>query len=127
MKSYYQLKGGKKGAFTLRENTYRRMWYLIADYPYFKAVQSGQVKLERFKEERYSEPEAIAVSKNNFNEYIEAIEEATKGIPDIYVENVLEHIINKREYLDMDYVHENTMKKWVQRFIWLVAKNLGEI
>lgn len=127
MKSYYQLKGGKKGAFTLRENTYRRMWYLIADYPYFKAVQSGKVKLERFKEEHYSEPEYIAVSKNNFNEYIDAIEEATKAIPDIYVENVLAHIINKREYLDMDYVHENTMKKWVQRFIWLVAKNLGEI
>lgn len=127
MKSYYQLHGGKKGAFTLRENTYRRMWYVIADYPYFKAVQSGETKLERFRDERHSEPEDIAVSKNNFNEYIQAIEEAAKEIPDIYVEDVMEHIIHKREYVDMNYVHENTMKKWVQRFIWLVAKNLGEI
>ena len=39
MKEYYQPKGGKKGKFALRENTYRRTWYLIADYPYFKKLQ----------------------------------------------------------------------------------------
>lgn len=127
MKSYYQPHGWKKGPFTLRDNTYRRMVYLIADYPYFLSVQSGEVTLEKFTDERHSRTEDEVVSIHTFDHYIKAIEDAKKGIPDIYVEDVLDHIINKKTYSHIDYVHENTMKKWVQRFIWLVAKNLGEI
>ena len=49
MKSFYQLKSGKMGEYTLRDNTYRRMWYLIADYPFFKAVQNGEIELKELK------------------------------------------------------------------------------
>lgn len=127
MKSYYQLKRGKMGAYTLRDNTYRRMWYLIADYPYFKAVQSGEIELKNLKWEQQSETEEKAISVCNFDNYINAIEEAKKAIPEIYVKDVLSHIIDNEKYRNLDYVCEQTLKKWVQRFIWRVAKELGEI
>lgn len=127
MKSYYQPHGGKKGPFTLRDNTYRRMVYLIADYDYFVAVSTGLIDMEKFKDERHSEPEDNAISRSNFDQYIKAINDAKKAVPDIYVDDVMDHIINKTKYSNIPAVHENTLKKWVQRFIWQVAKNLGEI
>lgn len=127
MKSYYQLKSGKMGAYTLRDNTYRRMWYLIADYPYFKAVQNGEIELRNLKWEQHSITEEKAISICNFDNYIQAIETAKKAIPEVYVNDVLAHIINNGRYRDFDYVCEQTLKKWVQRFIWRVAKELGEI
>ena len=97
MKNYYQ----KKGPYTLRENTYRRMRYLIADYDFFKAV--------------------------NFDLYVQAIENAMQAIPSEYVRPVQEHLIYRKPYAYFDYVSESTLKKWVQRYIWHVAKELGEI
>lgn len=126
MKAYYQPRGGKKGAYTLRDNTYRRMWYLIADYPYFKALEAGQLTLEEFQDERNSSTETEATSRCNFEPYIKAIEAAQKAIPAEYVEDVMAHIIYHVRYADFDYVCEQTLKKWVQRFIWHVAKQLGE-
>ena len=73
MKSFYQLKSGKMGEYTLRDNTYRRMWYLIADYPFFKAVQSGEIQLKDLKWEKQSTTEQKAVSLCNFDNYINAI------------------------------------------------------
>ena len=46
MKNYYQ----KKGPYTLRENTYRRMRYLIADYDFFKAAQRGEIEFYQSKD-----------------------------------------------------------------------------
>ena len=70
MKSFYQLKSGKMGEYTLRDNTYRRMWYLIADYPFFKAVQNGEIELKELKWEKQSVTEEKAVSLCNFDNYI---------------------------------------------------------
>ena len=127
MKSFYQLKSGKMGEYTLRDNTYRRMWYLIADYPFFKAVQNGEIELKELKWVKQSVTEEKAVSLCNFDNYINAIEHAEKAIPEIYVKDVMAHIISNGKYRDFDCVCEQTMKKWVQRFIWRVAKELGEI
>jgi len=127
MRSFYQLKSGKKGAFTLRENTYRRMWYLIADYPYFKAVQNGEIEIKELSWERQSETEEKAVSVCAFDNYIEAIENALREIPEVYVNDVLDHIINNVMYRELSSGCELTLKKWVQRFIWHVAKEMGEI
>lgn len=127
MKNYYQPHGGKKGEFTLRDNTYRRMLYLIADYEYFKAVQRGEVELEQLKDERNSTTETAAIKRVNFDTYIQAIEKAAEAIPSEYVEAVQMHIMHRKRYADFDHVSENTLKKWVQRFIWHVAKELGEI
>lgn len=127
MKNYYQPRGGKKSQYALRDNTYRRMWYLIADYYYFKAVQTGQIPLERFKDERNSITETPAIESANFRIYTQAIERAMAAIPSEYKEAVLSHITYHTRYADFDYVCEGTLKKWVHRFIWHVAKELGEI
>lgn len=151
MKRYYQPRGGKKGKFALRENTYRRTWYLIADYPYFKAIQRGQADALEFSrgndreetEEQNEECLAIVdVIAEKFNvaeqlfeydleveqceRYITAIENALEKMPDQYAENIMRHIIQGKKYKDMERVSERTMKLWVQRFIWNVAHNLGD-
>lgn len=96
MKNYYQPHGGKKGEFTLRDNTYRRMLYLIADYEYFKAVQRGEVELEQLKDERNSTTEIAAIKRVNFDTYIQAIEKAAEAIPSEYVEAVEMHIMHRK-------------------------------
>lgn len=155
MKMYYHSKGGKKGKFALRENTYRRMWYLIADYRYFKCIQAGMIQAENW---RYQCGPAVATEASGINpepgrvamdmaaetsaaykseggrsdmeqisRYIKAIEDALEKIPPAYADYIMEHIINRMRYKDMEGVSERTMKLWVQRFIWLVAQNLGEV
>ncbi len=151
MKRYYQPRGGKKGKFALRENTYRRTWYLIADYPYFKAIQRGRSDAVEFSRENDLEEtdeqseECLAIvdviaEKFNVAEqlfeydleveqcerYITAIENALEKMPDKYAENIMRHIIQGKKYKDMERVSERTMKLWVQRFIWNVAHNLGD-
>lgn len=128
MKNYYQPRGGKKGAYTLRDNTYRRMWYLISDYEYFKAVQAGELSdIECLSDERNSTTEMAAITRINYDQYIKAIDQAKRAIPAEYVESVMRHIHDHTKYADLDYVCETTLKKWVQRFIWHVAKELGEV
>lgn len=123
MKNYYQ----KKGPYTLRENTYRRMRYLIADYDFFKAAQRGEIEFYQSKDERNSATETSAIKRVNFDLYVQAIENAIQAIPSEYVRPVQEHLIYRKPYAYFDYVSESTLKKWVQRYIWHVAKELGEI
>jgi DNA-directed RNA polymerase specialized sigma24 family protein len=143
MKEYYQPKGGKKGRHALRENTYRRVWYLIADYRYFKCIQAGLAEARCLsggavqQEESGSgmvaeEPAEYLQGVERFDlvqlgRYIKAIEDAQEMVPPAYRDYVMRHIIEKMKYKDMRGVSERTMKSWVQRFIWNVAHNLGEV
>lgn len=154
MKEYYQPKGGKKGKFTLRENTYRRTRYLIADYPYFKW-------LEAYRENAETNPDQVAESIAEYHKdvkgiqrtgafaggcsydpakgtagtepdpdqlyrYIAAIEQAQEYMPDEYMDHIMSHIVYKVKYKDMKGVDEKRLKIWVQRFIWYVAHYLGD-
>ena len=137
MKGYYQPKGGKKGRFALRENTYRRTWYLIADYLYFKAIERGKSDAEEFSKinlqgEKVAEGNLLYDSRNaspdreNCEKYIAAIEEAQQHIPEAYRAFVMSHITERKPYKEIEGISEKTMKIWVQRFIWYVAHNLGD-
>ena len=161
MRDFYDPRGGKKGKFALRENTYRRTWYLIADYRYFKCIQAGiegaeflqrdsaaagayAIAVPQITEKPVAHrpgggscataetPAAYRIESGRFDmgqidKYIKAIEDALEKVPAAYAEYVMEHIINRMRYKDMEGVSERTMKLWVQRFIWLVAQNLGEV
>jgi len=134
MKAYYQPRGGKKGQYALRNNTYRRIWYLIADYKYFKQLEVLQRARVAEAEIQYSEEKSKPTEvmqehrqQPEYMRYICAIEKAQKEIPEEYVEDVMSHIADRRKYRDMEGVSEKTIKIWVQRFIWYVAKNLGDI
>ena len=59
--------------------------------------------------------------------YIEAIEAAKKEIPEQYIDDIMSHIMEKKRYKDIEGVSEKTLKKWVQKFIWHVAHNLGDV
>ena len=133
MKEYYQPKGGKKGKFALRENTYRRTWYLIADYKYFKYIQAGLTQAEHWSRTegaagRVADPgNGYAAEKDQISRYIKAIETAQRQVPEAYVDSIMSHIIERKKYKDIEGVSERTLKIWVQRFIWHVAHNLGEV
>ena len=143
MKRYYQLKGGKKGKFALRENTYRRIWYMIADYPYFKSLESGLQFANSVAENKMQFANSVDVDSaglanstaetaavydtGQIGRYIKAIEDALTMVPDDYTEQVLSHIVERKRYKDMGPVSERTIKMWVQRFIWQVAHNMGEV
>ncbi len=131
MKKYYQPRGGKKGRFTLRENTYRRIWYLIADYPYFKAMQRGHEDARVFSQAnsfRMTEPMfEYDIGREQCERYIAAIEAAMERVPSEYIDHIMSHIVDRTKYKDMNLaVSERTIKLWVQRFIWQVAHNLGD-
>ena len=125
MKRYYQLKEGKKGAYTLRENTYRRIRYLIADYPYFKKMLAEGAGKAELRETAFGY--TLQGPSLQFVKYVEAIEKARQEIPEIYADDVMSHIIEGKRYKDMDGVSEKTIKRWVQRFVWQVARNLGDV
>ena len=153
---YYNPKGGKKGKYALRENTYRRMWYLIADYRYFKCIQAGFEEAEYWGHQLFPDsppgtctfplggpgevkagaaaetpavyvPEGMQFDIEQIGSYIKAIEDALEKVPAVYAGYIMDHIIERRRYKDMEGVSDKTIKMWVQRFIWLVARNLGEV
>ena len=86
MKRYYQLKEGKKGAYTLRENTYRRIRYLIADYPYFKKMLAEGAGKAELRETAFGY--TLQGPSLQFVKYVEAIEKARQEIPEIYADDV---------------------------------------
>lgn len=128
MKEFYQPKGGKKGKYALRKNTYKRIWYLIADYPYFKYIENMSVE-NCVAEDSFTYMADMTDGdgcKEEYTRYISAIEDAQEKIPPPYVDYIMSHIIERKQYKDMDGVSEKTLKIWLQRFIWHVAHNLGE-
>lgn len=148
MKEYYQQKGGKKGKFALRENTYRRTWYLIADYPYFKAIERGMTDAGAFSGENREEKNENRINlfdvddesgrvaesaagyeaaQMQYLKYIRAIEAAMEQIPEPYTDHIMKHIIERKKYKDIEGVSERTLKLWTQRFIWNVANNMGDV
>ena len=119
MKEYYQPRGGKKGKFALRENTYRRTWYLIADYPYFKAVERGMTDAGDFTGENREEKnengfnvitaenkssrvaETVAgyeTARDQYRKYIKAIEDVMEQIPERYADHIMRHITERKKY-----------------------------
>ncbi len=126
MKKFYQPKGGTKGNYTLRKNTYKRTWYLIADYPYYKYLESKST-VKGIAEDTFSYEAGRERSKEEYIRYIAAIEDAKEQIPPAYADHIMSHIIERKRYKDMDDVSEKTLKIWTQRFLWHVAHNLGEV
>ena len=69
--------------------------------------------------------EKKAIRLVDLEEKIKNIENAINLMPEEYQKGVLNNVINKELYDNS--AHENTWKKWKQRFIYNVAKNLGLI
>lgn len=129
-KAYYQLRVYNKypDYYKLDSNLYRRTLYTIKDYYKFIEEKEGNLKNEKDKTDTYSNPvEDEVINKINNNYRIEAVEKAIVNIPSEYRQMVLDHVIHDVTYINMSYVHENTLKKYTQIFIYFTAKELGEI
>lgn len=66
--------------------------------------------------------------KENLEKNIHIIETALEAIPKEYREPILTHTLREATYLHpaFDAAHENTWKKWQQRFIFFVATLRGD-
>lgn len=66
--------------------------------------------------------------KEKLEKSIRIIETALEAIPEEYREPILAHTLREATYLQpaFDSAHENTWKKWQQRFIFIVATLRGD-
>lgn len=128
-KSYYQSKvyNNATNAYKLPENLYRQMIYTIKDYPRYMNEKNGISEIPLNPGDTKSFVENMAVLRTNNNYRIVAIDKALENIPEDLREEVFAHIVYNKKYIDINYTCENTMKKYVQIFIYFVAKNLGEV
>ena len=112
MKSYYQQ---RKGGFKLHQRVYEKT---IKDIQLYYLCQSKINLLEEKSDlkisAKYKNAVDVALEKYVIKEYRDA---------------VFEHIVNRTEYSVLEeiyYLSTPSMKKWVQRFVYGVAKELGE-
>lgn len=66
--------------------------------------------------------------KEQLEKNIQIIETALSALPEEYREPILAHTLREATYLHpaFDAAHENTWKKWQQRFIFIVATLRGD-
>ncbi len=66
--------------------------------------------------------------KENLEKSIRIIETALEAIPEEYREPIMIHTLREATYLHpvFDSAHENTWKKWQQKFIFIVATLRGD-
>lgn len=128
-KSYYQSKEKFcDNSFVLNPILYKRTIYTIKDYPRFVSEFHGEISYPRDCDISHNSPtEEVAINKVNNVYRKEAIERALKQIPKEYQQMVFDHIVYDKTYLELDYAHENTLKKYTQAFVYFVARELGEI
>jgi len=122
MKSYYQQ---RKGGFKLHQRVYEKT---IKDIQLYYLCQSKINLLE--------EKSDLKITQNDVDnavisaKYKNAIDVALeKYVIKEYRDAVFEHIVNRTEYSVLEeiyYLSTPSMKKWVQRFVYGVAKELGE-
>lgn len=122
MKSYYQQ---QKGGFTLPECVYAKTVKEIRCYNYFATlIERIAAKSEINITEKDIENSVIA------KRYVKAVDAALEHyVSDEYRDAVFEHIILGIEYdvlEELYYFDASTLKRWVQKFIYGVAVELGE-
>lgn len=124
--------------FCCGKNKYLETLYFIRQYPDNKRL------LKRIEEEAEIPPVSITgmpkstkqsnmlentvILKQSILENVQMVERALKKIPEEYRKGVLNHTIHGEKYASpmFDSAHENTWKKWVQRFIYEVAILRGD-
>lgn len=127
----YQCK--KNNPYILPRNLYARTLYLIRDYDRLKREMKdilhsspppsdGQPAAHGMNN---SPTEAKAIRLVNVKAEIDAIEKAIAEIPEFYMKGIIDNICNYSRY--PVGASERTFKRYKQRFIYFVTKNMGWI
>ncbi len=121
MKSYYQYQNG----FRLPKSIYQKTVKTIQAYHYYKGIYNSLNHCSDPKN-----PSKKATDKVTAENYIRVIEESLKEyVQEEYQEPVFLHLTDQIDYLTLEYqygVSISTMKRWVQRFVYGVATNIGD-
>ena len=123
MKSYYQY---KKTDYTLPKPIYAKVVKTIAAYDYYQSVINGIKE----KSENAVTDKDMAI-KADAEHYIESIDRALENwVIEPLQKPIFLHVARGIEYTaleDMCYVSASVLKRSVQKFVYGVAKELGEI
>ncbi|MGF6376695.1 hypothetical protein M2140_001773 [Clostridiales Family XIII bacterium PM5-7] len=126
MKSYYQ---PKRIGYRLPPPVYAKTVKFIQCYDFYV----GLANVDERRSLTALNVEKVAVEKAQAEKYIELIEAALDNcVPAEHKDKVFGFVAREMTYAHLtEYDEEadipkNEMKKWVQRFIWTVARELGE-
>lgn len=86
--------------FVLPYNVYMQTIWCIRDYQRLSELEQSLAK-----------------------EKVSSIDKALESIPEAYRQGIMDNILYHIKYEDI--AHENTWKRWKQRFIYYAANNLG--
>ncbi len=122
MKNYYQQ---KKGGWCLEPVIYAKTVKQIRCYRFFQQMIRDYA--EAGMEERSKmDLQDVMIAEA----YVNAIDQGLQSyVPSEYREAVFAHLVDGEEYIDLEdrfFISSSTMKRYVQVFVWGVAKELGE-
>ncbi len=122
MKNYYQQ---EKGGFKLPKEIYHHTRSFIGCYRFFQNTMDLNLNKSLVK---ITENDLVHIVQAE--KHIKLIDEALINyVPKEYRKAVFEHTVDKIEYLELEekyYLTTPSMKRYVQRFTYGVAKLLGE-
>ena len=128
MKNYYQI---KEMGYVLPHPIYRKTVNTIRAYNFYRSISNRED--EDGEINRSLEGEAVALAAVNsasVDYYIDAIHTAlSKYVIEEYREPVFRHLVDAVEYFELERDHgisASTLKRWVQRWVFGVATELGE-
>ena len=127
----YQRK--KNNPYWLRPRLYQRIRLIIEDYEVFKLTWLDLVEETITpdgmpKGNSTSDPTAAkAVKAELLRDYITAIEQGIKAVPEFYRQGVWAHVFDRVPFPCASGAGSATWFRYQARFIYEVAKKLGEI
>lgn len=121
----------KNNPYYLPKSLYRRILWLVRDYERLKSeldamLYEGRPLDGMPRGSDISDPTAkTTIKRERLREETEAVEQGKLMIPEEYRRGVWEHVTEGVRF--PDYAHYNTWKSWQARFLYQIAKRLGEI
>ncbi len=117
-----------ESSYKLDSDLYRIIIYTIRYvYKTVKTRPKGNEVNRDYGEAIANPTENTAIHNVSDDDIIIACDEAWINVPREYQDAVYNHIVNDERYYNMDAAHENTYKKYVARYVWFVARNLGRV
>ena len=122
MKNYYQQ---KKGGWCLEPVIYAKTVKQIRCYRFFQQMIRDYAAAGPEERSKMDLQDVMIAEA-----YVNAIDQGLQSyVPAEYREAVFAHLVDGEEYIDLEdrfFVSASTMKRYVQVFVWGVAKELGE-
>lgn len=123
MKDYYQR---KKTGYKLPKTVYAKTVKTIQTYDYYQDV------INKVNNKSVNKITQKDIDNRNVAEYyINVIDHALiTNVHKDYQKPIFDHLVRAAKYIELEELYHfttSTMKRWTQRFVYGVAKELGEV